>query len=133
MFVSVFDILFAFLFRSVILIPLIPHCVSGLGTGMGLGNMCPKSLIRVREEMTFLDVTVAQIEVNTKHLDLPVHCCAVNFCIYLKHFFTMDETFSCHVSMLLSNFYLCILFRTLSLQMSRLLKVLVLNTTTKTD
>ncbi|XP_063684329.1 UTP--glucose-1-phosphate uridylyltransferase-like isoform X2 [Bolinopsis microptera] len=34
----------------------------GLGTGMGLGSACPKSLIRVREESTFLDITISQIE-----------------------------------------------------------------------
>ncbi|KAL5268322.1 hypothetical protein ACHWQZ_G002251 [Mnemiopsis leidyi] len=40
----------------------------GLGTGMGLGSACPKSLIRVREESTFLDITMAQIEnLNEKY------------------------------------------------------------------
>ena len=51
---------------------------AGLGTGMGLGSACPKSLIRVREESTFLDITMAQIEVS---LETFLYCACVCVCI----------------------------------------------------
>ena len=39
---------------------------------MGLGSACPKSLIRVREESTFLDITMAQIEVSLDNVCIVV-------------------------------------------------------------
>lgn len=44
----------------------------GLGTGMGCTG--PKSLISVRDELTFLDLTVQQIEVDIHALDSRETC-----------------------------------------------------------
>ena len=51
----------------------------GLGTSMGCEG--PKSLIYVRDDKTFLDLTIQQIEVCTLHC---VHANGVFFCLVFE-------------------------------------------------
>lgn len=70
----------------------------GLGTSMGCQG--PKSVISVRNDLTFLDLTVQQIEVCNCH-----NCIFIlsHVLIILKHIQSLNKTYNANVPLVLMN------------------------------